>query len=92
MATIGPEPGENVSTKHILSSTSVVVSFHISTNYVIIGLDNASIHIFLGSENKIVNVLQHDRAVWALGVWEDTNTLVAGGSGGELNVWDLTAG
>lgn len=79
MATTFSEPGENVSMKHTLSSTGVVTSFHISANYVILGLDNGSIHIFSRSENKIVNILQHDHAVWALDVWDHINVLVAGG-------------
>jgi WD40 repeat protein len=92
MATKTFEPPGNTVMKHALSHTGVVASFHTSTNYVIIGLDNGSIHIFSRTENKIINVFQHDCAVWAFDVCDETNTLVAGGAGGELNVWDLATG
>jgi hypothetical protein len=73
MATTNIEPGQNVSMKHTLSSACVVASFHISTNYIIIGLDNGSINIFSRSESQIVKALQHDCATWALDVWGDTD-------------------
>ncbi|KAF8455408.1 WD40-repeat-containing domain protein [Terfezia claveryi] len=76
--------------KHITPDQGVVTSLHLTPKYIVIALDNASIHVF-NADGIILRTLQgHMMGVWAMVPWGDT--LVSGGCDRDVRVWDMSTG
>lgn len=76
--------------RHITPDQGVVTSLHLTPNYIVIALDNASIHVF-SADGVILRTLQgHVMGVWAMIPWGDT--LVSGGCDREIRVWNMATG
>ena len=63
--------------KHITPDQGVVTSLHLTPRYIVIALDNASIHVFNAEGMILRTLLGHTMGVWAMVPWGDT--LVSGG-------------
>ncbi|KAF2717326.1 WD40 repeat-like protein [Polychaeton citri CBS 116435] len=82
--------GGNVDTRQITPDQGVVTSLHLTSNYIIVALDNAKIHVF-DTEGRHLRCLQgHVMGVWAMVPYSDT--LVSGGCDRDVRVWDLSTG
>jgi len=76
--------------RHITPDQGVVTSLHLTPKYIVIALDNASIHVF-NADGIILRTLQgHMMGVWAMVPWGDT--LVSGGCDRDVRVWDMSTG
>ena len=76
--------------RHITPDHGVVTSLHLTPKYIVIALDNASIHVF-NADGIILRTLQgHMMGVWAMVPWGDT--LVSGGCDNDVRVWDMSTG
>lgn len=82
--------GGAVQTRQITPDQGVVTSLHLTSDYIIVALDNAKIHVF-DTEGRHLRCLQgHVMGVWAMVPYGDT--LVSGGCDRDVRVWDLTTG
>lgn len=82
--------GGQMTARHITPDQGVVTSLHLTKNYIIIGLDNAKIHVF-NTKGVHQRTLQgHVMGVWAMVPWEDT--LVSGGCDRDVRVWNMSTG
>lgn len=82
--------GGKVDTRQITPDQGVVTSLHLTSDYIIVALDNAKIHVF-DTEGRHLRCLQgHVMGVWAMVPYGDT--LVSGGCDRDVRVWDLTTG
>ena len=76
--------------RHITPDQGVVTSLHLTPKYIVIALDNASIHVF-NADGMILRTLQgHMMGVWAMVPWGDI--LVSGGCDRDVRVWDMSTG
>ena len=76
--------------RHITPDQGVVTSLHLTPKYIVIALDNASIHVF-NADGIILRTLHgHMMGVWAMVPWGDT--LVSGGCDRDVRVWDMSTG
>lgn len=76
--------------RHVTPDQGVVTSLHLTPKYIVIALDNASIHVF-NADGMILRTLQgHMMGVWAMVPWGDT--LVSGGCDRDVRVWDMSTG
>jgi F-box and WD-40 domain protein CDC4 len=76
--------------KHITPDQGVVTSLHLTKKYIVVGLDNARIHVFnvKGDHQRTLN--GHVMGVWAMVPWGDT--LVSGGCDRDVRVWNMATG
>ncbi|EMC99388.1 hypothetical protein BAUCODRAFT_58648, partial [Baudoinia panamericana UAMH 10762] len=82
--------GGHVTTRQITPDQGVVTSLHLTSNYIIVALDNAKIHVF-DTEGRHLRCLQgHVMGVWAM--VPQGETLVSGGCDRDVRVWDLGTG
>lgn len=82
--------GGSLSSHTITPDQGVVTSLHLTPNYIIVGLDNAKIHVF-GPTGVHLRCLQgHVMGVWAMAPFGDT--LVSGGCDRDVRVWNLSTG
>ena len=75
---------------YAITGDGVVSSFHSTTTYILIGLDDGKIHIFDINGVYIRTFRESTGSVWALAAFE--NTLLNGGMDGSVRVWDIISG
>ena len=75
---------------YAIPGEGVVSSFHSTTTYILIGLDDGKIHIFDINGGYIRTFLESTGSVWALAA--NKNTLLSGGKDGSVHVWDIISG
>lgn len=82
--------GGNVHPRQITPDQAVVTSLHLTDNYIVVGLDNAKIHVFdvYGGSQKTLH--GHMMGVWAMVPWGDI--LVSGGCDRDVRVWNMATG
>lgn len=76
--------------RNITQEGGVVTSLHLTSQYIILALDNAKIHVFDTEGNSQRTLQGHIMGVWAMVPWGDT--LVSGGCDRDVRVWDLKSG
>ncbi|KAL1893846.1 hypothetical protein Cpir12675_003913 [Ceratocystis pirilliformis] len=76
--------------KHITQEGGVVTSLHLTDKYIILALDNASIHVFNTQGEQQKTLKGHVMGVWAMVPWGDI--LVSGGCDRDIRVWNLETG
>ena len=88
--------GGTMTPRHITPDQGVVTSLHLTKKYIVVGLDNAKIHVFntRGDHQKTLSdqrtLSGHVMGVWALVPWDDT--LVSGGCDRDVRVWNMASG
>ena len=82
--------GGNLSSHTITPDQGVVTSLHLTTDYIIVALDNAKIHVFSTLGEHLRCLQGHVMGVWAMAPYGDT--LVSGGCDRDVRVWDLKTG
>ncbi|BFZ60368.1 hypothetical protein YB2330_001404 [Saitoella coloradoensis] len=82
--------GGKILAKHITQDNGVVTALHLTSSYIVVGLDNSKIHVFDQNGKFLRTLIGHDAGVWALVPYGDT--LVSGGCDRDLRVWDLRTG
>lgn len=82
--------GGQHTTRNITQDGGVVTSLHLTSKYIIVGLDNAKIHVFDTEGNAQKTLIGHVMGVWAMVPWEDT--LVSGGCDRDVRVWNMQTG
>ena len=82
--------GGHMTARHISPDQGVVTSLHLTKRYIIVGLDNARIHVF-DTKGDLQRTLQgHVMGVWAMVPWDDI--LVSGGCDRDVRVWNMATG
>ncbi|KAF8466599.1 WD40-repeat-containing domain protein [Kalaharituber pfeilii] len=76
--------------RHITPDQGVVTSLHLTPKYIVIALDNASIHVFNADGQILRTLTGHMMGVWAMVPWGDT--LVSGGCDRDVRVWNMATG
>jgi len=76
--------------RHITPDQGVVTSLHLTTDYIVIALDNAKIHVFDADGQILKTLTGHVMGVWAMVPWG--NILVSGGCDRDVRVWDMASG
>lgn len=82
--------GGNVSPKQITPDQAVVTSLHLTDKYIVVGLDNAKIHVFDINGGAQKTLHGHMMGVWAMVPWGDI--LVSGGCDRDVRVWNMATG
>jgi len=82
--------GGSLSAHTITPDQGVVTSLHLTSNYIIVALDNAKIHVFSPHGEHLRCLQGHVMGVWAMAPYGDT--LVSGGCDRDVRVWDLNTG
>lgn len=73
-----------------LSALGVAITMHLSPNYIIISLDDKTVHVF-SPDGELLHVLNgHEDNVQSLALNRDT--LLCGKRGGEIQSWNLVTG
>lgn len=75
---------------HITPDQGVVTCLHLTPKYIVVGLDNAKIHVFDPDGDNQKTLTGHVMGVWAMVPWGDV--LVSGGCDRDVRVWDLVTG
>lgn len=76
--------------RHITPDQGVVTSLHLTSKYIVVGLDNAKIHVFNTNGEHQRTLQGHIMGVWAMVPWDDT--LVSGGCDRDVRVWNMATG
>ena len=76
--------------RHITPDQGVVTSLHLTKKYIVVGLDNAKIHVFNVRGDHLRTLQGHVMGVWAMVPWDDT--LVSGGCDRDVRVWNMATG
>lgn len=82
--------GGQMTAKHITPDQGLVTSLHLTKKYIVVGLDNAKIHIFNTKGDLQRTLCGHSMGVWAMIPWGDT--LVSGGCDRDVRVWNMATG
>ncbi|KAL1588611.1 hypothetical protein WHR41_02647 [Cladosporium halotolerans] len=82
--------GGSLSAHTITPDQGVVTSLHLTSQYIIVALDNAKIHVFSPHGEHLRCLQGHVMGVWAMAPYGDT--LVSGGCDRDVRVWDLNTG
>lgn len=82
--------GGQMTAKHITPDQGVVTSLHLTKRYIVVGLDNAKIHVFNTKGDHLRMLQGHGMGVWAMIPWGDT--LVSGGCDRDVRVWNMATG
>lgn len=70
-----------------ISDNAVAITMHSTSNYLVVSLDNNTLHIF-NSDGGLLFILRSPKSnVWSLALTEDT--LLCGEVSGEIQKWDL---
>lgn len=78
---------EAANAAHTLLGKAVVTSLCLSTEYIVLAMDDGKIHVF-DSDGQHQGTLEgHNGGVWATGLWQDT--LVSGSVDCHLRVWNM---
>lgn len=82
--------GGSVNPRQITPDQAVVTSLHLTEKYIVVGLDNAKIHVFdiHGGSQKTLH--GHMMGVWAMVPCGDI--LVSGGCDRDVRVWNMATG
>jgi F-box and WD-40 domain protein CDC4 len=75
---------------YAIPGEGVVSSFHSTTTYILIGLDDGKIHIFDSNGGYVRTLVEPTGSVWGLAAFE--NKLLSGGTDGSVRVWDIISG
>jgi WD40 repeat protein len=76
--------------KQMIPGESMVVSLCVTSKYIVLGSDDARLHVYgLGGTYKMT-LKGHARGVWTTAVFEDT--LISGGFDCDVRVSDLATG
>jgi len=75
---------------YAIPGEGVVSSFHSTTTYILIGLDDGKIHIFDSNGGYVRTLVEPTGSVWGLAAFE--NKLLSGGTDGSVRVWDVISG
>ena len=79
-----------VSSRTIPAEETVVTQLFANDEYILVGLDNSEVYV-LRPDNKHINTFRVSQGgVWGLEVWGEV--LVATGTDGSLQVWDIRSG
>jgi len=76
--------------RHITPDQGVVTSLHLTSKYIVVGLDNAKIHVFNTNGEHQKTLQGHIMGVWAMVPWDDI--LVSGGCDRDVRVWNMATG
>ena len=76
--------------RHITPEQGVVTSLHLTKKYIVVGLDNAKIHVFNTKGDHQRTLQGHVMGVWAMIPWDDI--LVSGGCDRDVRVWNMATG
>lgn len=79
--------GGEVHARQITPDQGVVTSLHLTSKYVVVGLDNAKIHVFDINGGHQRTLHGHMMGVWAMVPWGDI--LVSGGCDRDVRVWNM---
>ncbi|QIX00281.1 hypothetical protein AMS68_005798 [Peltaster fructicola] len=82
--------GGMLSSHTITPDQGVVTSLHLTQDYIVVGLDNAKIHVFGPTGEHLRSLHGHVMGVWAMA--PHGNILVSGGCDRDVRVWDLSTG
>lgn len=72
----------------MLAKSAIVTSLHVGDDLIAITLNNGSIHLFNPDGSHLTELrAEKPSCLWALAVKD--NILIAGGTDGKLQMWDL---
>ena len=82
--------GDSATNTHVLSETAVVTAFCLSSDHIVVALEDGTIQGFNSSGAHQMFDVNKSKPAWALDIRDDT--LVSGDTAGDLQVWSHATG
>jgi len=73
--------------RHKLSASAVVIRLAVSSKYIVLSLDNKTIHVFSAAGEPLVVFRDQDENIWSLALQDDI--LLTGNMVGNVLCWEL---